>query len=301
MERIGRRRRRDRARCHLVEGAVADERDQPGGQRGAQHEGRDEQRADHQGEPRAQERQAHARGRNGRHARDYSTAPRALIRWGPCASLRARMNKDQIQFLVSGILFGFLVGFLIAYAVYEPRVVQQAAPVPAAGNMGMSGAGAAPVEADAAAPGTTAPGAAPSGAAGGAAAEQTMARVVEEVAALKQAIQKNPKDTQALLRLANMYHDVGKYKEAVDYYKQALEVLPADVDARTDMGSCLRELGMADEAIAQFQKSLSYNSRHWPTWFNLSIVYLFDKRDLPAASAAIAKVEELNPTLKGLS
>ena len=66
------------------------------------------------------------------------------------------MNKDQIQFLVSGILFGFLVGFLIAYAVYEPRVVQQAAPVPAAGNMGMSGAGAAPVEADAAAPGTTA-------------------------------------------------------------------------------------------------------------------------------------------------
>ena len=205
------------------------------------------------------------------------------------------MNKDQIQFLVSGILFGFLIGFLIAYAVYEPRVVQQAAPVPAAGNMGMSGAGAAPVEADAAAPGAP-----PSGAAGGPAAEQTMARVFEEVTALKQAIQKNPKDTQAMLRLANMYHDVGKYKEAVEYYKRALEVQPADVDARTDMGSCLRELGMADEAIAQFQKSLSYNSRHWPTWFNLSIVYLFDKRDLPAATAAIARVEELNPTLKEL-
>src|SRR2546425_12137967 len=47
------------------------------------------------------------------------------------------MNKDQIQFLVSGILFGFLVGYIIAYAVHEPKVVQQAAPVPAAGNMGM--------------------------------------------------------------------------------------------------------------------------------------------------------------------
>ena len=47
------------------------------------------------------------------------------------------MNKDQIRFLVSGILFGFLVGYIIAYAVHEPRVVQEAAPVPAAGNMGM--------------------------------------------------------------------------------------------------------------------------------------------------------------------
>src|SRR3989338_3034916 len=61
----------------------------------------------------------------------------ALIGSGHCASVRALMNKDQLQFLVSGILFGFLVGYIIAYAVHEPQVVQHAAPVPAAGNMGM--------------------------------------------------------------------------------------------------------------------------------------------------------------------
>jgi tetratricopeptide (TPR) repeat protein len=203
------------------------------------------------------------------------------------------MNKDQLQFLVSGILFGFLVGFLIAYAVYEPRVVQEAAPVPAAGNMGMSGSGEGP----------SAPPAAPAGGGPGDAAqgsEQTMNRVFEELKALKSSLDKNPKDTVALLRLANLYHDVGKYKEAVDYYKRALEVTPTDADARTDMGSCLREMGMADEAIAQFRTSLSYSPKHWPSWFNLAIVFLFDKKDLPAATAAIAKVEELNPTLKEL-
>src|SRR5215470_16399720 len=85
------------------------------------------------------------------------------------------MTRDQVRFLISGILFGFLLGFLIAYGVYEPRVVEHAAPVPAAGNQGMGGgpeSGAAP-QADEAQPG-------PGGAAGGS-AEQTMARVFEEV------------------------------------------------------------------------------------------------------------------------
>ena len=77
------------------------------------------------------------------------------------------MNKDQIRFLLSGILFGFLVGYVVAYAVYEPRVVQHAAPVPAAGNMGMSGG----------APPPAAPGAGPGG-------DQMMARLFEEIAFL---------------------------------------------------------------------------------------------------------------------
>ncbi len=198
------------------------------------------------------------------------------------------MNKDQLQFLVSGILFGFLLGFLIAYAVYEPRVVQTAAPVPAAGNLGMSGGvgGSSPAP--------------PSGGPGAAQGDQRMAQVFEEITALKAAIDKDPKDTRALIRLANMYHDSGKYEQAVDYYKRALEGEPSDVDARTDMGICLREMGMSDEAMAQFRTSLSYSPRHWQTWLNLGIVALFDKQDIAAASEAFAKVEEYNPTFKDL-
>ena len=54
------------------------------------------------------------------------------------------MNRDQLRFLASGILFGFLVGYMIAYAVYEPRVKLLAAPVPAAGNLGMGPVVASP-------------------------------------------------------------------------------------------------------------------------------------------------------------
>jgi predicted Zn-dependent protease len=199
------------------------------------------------------------------------------------------MNKDQVQFLISGILFGFLVGYVIAYAVYEPKVVQQAAPVPAAGNMGMgqsvppAGAGAPAADAGS-----------------GSGNEQMMATVFQEISTLKAAIEKDPKDVQALVRLANMYHDARKYEEAVQFYKRALAVTPKDVDARTDMGICLYEMGMADDAIAQFRTSLSYDAKHWQTWLNLGIVALSSKNDLKTAADAFGKVEEINPGFKDL-
>jgi hypothetical protein len=206
-----------------------------------------------------------------------------------------RMKTDHLRFLISGVMFGFLLGYLIAYAVHEPRVVHQAAPVPAAGNMGMSGGVGSP--SGGSAPPSSASGGQPGGGPGN---EQMMARVFEEISALKTAIQKDPRDTRALLRLANLYHDAGKYEQAVDYYRRALEIHPSDVDARTDMGICLREMGQSDEALAQFRTSLSYDARHWQTWLNLGVVALFDKNDLAIAREAFAKVEELNPTFKDL-
>jgi len=199
------------------------------------------------------------------------------------------MNKDQLQFLVSGILFGFLLGYIIAYAVHEPKVVQQAAPVPAAGNMGMGQS----VPQAAGAEGRGAVG-------GGGGNEQMMATVFEEIKSLKTAIEKNPKDAASLIRLANMYHDARKFEEAVQFYKRGLEVTPKDVDARTDMGICLYEMGMADDAIAQFRTSLSYDSRHWQTWLNLGIVALSSKNDVKTATDAFSKVEEINPGFKDL-
>jgi lipopolysaccharide biosynthesis regulator YciM len=202
------------------------------------------------------------------------------------------MSRDQVRFLISGVLFGFLVGYLIAYGVHEPRVVQHAAPVPAAGNLGMSGGiGSVP---------TVPAGGEPGGDASSAGNEQMMTRVFEEIGALKSAIEKDPRNVTALTRLANLYHDAAKYDQAVDYYGKALQVRPADVEARTDMGICLREMGKSDEAIAQFRTSLTYDPKHWQTWLNLGVVTLFDKKDVATATQAFAKVEEFNPTFKDL-
>jgi hypothetical protein len=205
------------------------------------------------------------------------------------------VTKDHARFLVSGILFGFLVGYVVAYGILVPRVKREAAPVPAAGNLGMSGAVIGP---EGAAPPAAAPGGGPGGPGGD--RQEVMARVFEEVTALKQAIEKNPKDADALVKLANFYQDAGKFDQAVEFYKRGLAVQPADVAARTDMGICLRELGRPDEAIQEFRNSLQTDPKHWQSWLNLGIVSLYDKHDAATAASAFGKVEELNPSFEGL-
>ncbi|HZM71694.1 MAG TPA: tetratricopeptide repeat protein [Candidatus Cryosericum sp.] len=197
------------------------------------------------------------------------------------------MNRDHVRFLVSGILFGFLLGYIVAYGLHEPRVKHEADPVPAAGNLGM----AAP-------PTGGAPPGAPADAGGG--GQAMMERVFQEVGALKAAIEKNPQDTDAMLRLANLYQDAGKFDDAIAYYRRILALRPDDVNPRTDMGICLRESGHVDEALAEFRKSLEIDPRHWQTWLNVGVVSLFDRNDAETAAAAFARVEELNPGYRDL-
>jgi len=198
------------------------------------------------------------------------------------------MNRDQLRFLASGILFGFLVGYIIAYAIHEPRVKTQAAPVPAAGNLGMGSVVGSPPPQQQAAGGQ--------GGQGG----QMMDLLMEEIAALKAALEENPSNLPALTRLANLNHDAGKFEEAVGLYARALKISPDDVNLRTDMAICLRELGKVDEALAEFRTSLSHDPNHWQTWLNLGIVSLFDRQDVKTAGEAFAQVERLNPGYKDL-
>lgn len=196
------------------------------------------------------------------------------------------MNREQLRFLATGLMFGFLLGYIVAYAVYEPGVVQRAAPIPPAGNMGMSGPP----------PAAGGGGGLPSGQGG----EQMMNRVFEEMAALKKVIEQDPDDAPAIVRLANLYHDAAMYEQAVDYYGRSLEVDPSNVNARTDMGSCMRELGRSDDAISEFRRSLEIEPRHWQSWLNLGVVSLFDKNDIETASEAFAMLEEINPSFHDL-
>jgi thioredoxin-like negative regulator of GroEL len=191
------------------------------------------------------------------------------------------MDRDQLRFLASGILFGFLVGYIIAYAIHEPRVKQTAAPVPAAGNLGMGSVVGSPP-----------PQSGPMGQQGaGGQGGPMMDRMMEEIAALRAALEQDPANLPALVRLANLNHDSGKFAEAVGLYSRALEIRPDDVNVRTDMAICLRELGKVDESLAEFRTSLTHDPEHW---------HLFDRQDVETAGEAFAQVEKYNPGYKDL-
>ena len=106
-----------------------------------------------------------------------------------------QVNKDHVRFLISGILFGFLVGYIVAYGIYEPRVKEVADAPPEAGNLGMTGASIGPSGGG----GGMAPAGDPQG--GPPAGDATMAMVLKEISDLKQRLEKDPKDVDALTHL----------------------------------------------------------------------------------------------------
>ena len=204
------------------------------------------------------------------------------------------MNRENASFLLGGIFFGFLVGFSIAHLVYrQPPAAGGAsmqAPVNPSDPMGRGGS-STPQQA---APGQQAAGA------GEAPSMETMQRVQQEIAALRQAVQDNPKDARALGRLGDIYYDAGMFDKAKEYYTRSLEADPRNPNISTDLGICYQRLGQPDEAIRQFRNSLAISPDHWQSWLNLGIVSLFDKQDVSTAEEAFAKVKEINPSFEGL-
>jgi len=205
------------------------------------------------------------------------------------------MNRENASFLLGGIFFGFLVGFSVAYFVYHtapgagvPSASMQA-PLNASDPMG-SGMATAP------------PTGMPAGGGGeaGAASAQTMQQVQQEIAALRQALERNPKDAKAQGRLGDLFYDAGMFDKARDYYTQSLQNEPNNPNISTDLGICYQRLGQPDEAIRQFRSSIAIDPKHWQSWLNLGIVSLFDKHDVKTAEEAFAKVQELNPGAQGL-
>src|ERR1700688_2464705 len=101
------------------------------------------------------------------------------------------MSRDNIVFTTCGLILGLIIGsFLIG-----PRLAPKAASVDAAPAV-EAPAGTAPAPATA----TSAP-------AAGGGNMQTMNAIREQIASLKAAIERDPKNYDALLQLGNMYMD----------------------------------------------------------------------------------------------
>jgi Tfp pilus assembly protein PilF len=186
------------------------------------------------------------------------------------------------------VIFGFVLGFVAAHQFYGGRmggVTAATAPETMGGQR-------------AAMPGGQAGGMPPAQGGGQPPeghSQGQMDQVMQELEALKKAIEVEPHNVMVLARLGNMYMDAGMFDRAVQYYTTALEVEPANVDVRTDMGSCLRQMGKPKEALKAFEESIALDPKHWKSWFNVGVVCMYDLGDFDRAESAFARVLELNP------
>ncbi|MCL6565612.1 MAG: tetratricopeptide repeat protein [Acidobacteriia bacterium] len=137
--------------------------------------------------------------------------------------------------------------------------------------------------------------AAPSSAPAGKPAPASPQALAQLAAPLHAAVQANPRNVEALIRLGNFYFDNQAWAEAIEYYSRALELRPEDVNVRTDRGTAYWYSGFPDKAVEDYERSLSFQPDHANTLFNLGVVRLHGFGDAAGAVAAWNKLLQLHP------
>ena len=172
--------------------------------------------------------------------------------------------------MLGGFAFGVLVGFGI-FTVHNDRPRLDAA----AQQQQQIGAPSGP----------RAPGQGQQAGGGGA------APMTAQINELKRRLEANPEDVVAAATLGGLYHQVGMFPQAVQFYDVAVSISPDDPDLLTDSGNVYRELGRFAEALDRFRKAFEVDGTHWESLFNTVVVAAFDMGEMELADAAMVRLE----------
>jgi len=177
------------------------------------------------------------------------------------------MKRETIIFTACGFLLGLTLGsFVIGPKIASSKLA--GAPVVA------EPASAPPASA------TTATG-------------NPMGAVMQQLASLKEAVAKNPKDADALAQLGDMYMQAAKFPQAAEYLERALAVRD-DAALRMDLGICYKQTNQPQKALTEFQRSASMAPDQWQPLFYEAVV-LMEMQRMDEARAVAAKVQKMRP------
>jgi tetratricopeptide (TPR) repeat protein len=104
----------------------------------------------------------------------------------------------------------------------------------------------------------------------------------------------DPENQEAMLRLANLYHDIRRYDAAIRYYNQYLERNPESPDVQVDLGICYFEAGEPERAVETVRDVTQNFPRHQLAAFNLGIIYL-NLGEVEPANRYFERAYEINP------
>lgn len=113
-----------------------------------------------------------------------------------------------------------------------------------------------------------------------------------------------PEDANGILMLANLFFDTREFGRARDLYQQLLEKDPNRPEVLTDLGSCYRSLGDPQRALELFRKALEVRPEFSQALFNEVVVLGVDLKDYAAAKTkleALRRVQPGNPNVEALA
>lgn len=217
------------------------------------------------------------------------------------------MSKENVLFVIIGLLAGLIIGFVFANTVNQRAVVPVAGPMLQNANIPpghpeVPGSGGMQPEVQAAI--ETARKEPDNFDAQLKAAEfyYQIQRFDGAIEFLKRANQLKPDSREVIVHLGNAYFDSGKYEDAEKWYTSALAKKADDVNVRTDLGLTFifRDKPDYDRGIQEFQRSLELDPNHPQTLQNLTVAYT-KKGDAARANQTITTLEVLDPTNESIA
>jgi tetratricopeptide (TPR) repeat protein len=187
------------------------------------------------------------------------------------------MNRDHVLYVTIGLLAGFIAGYVMRDVMAGRQPAFQGGGAPSAGPAPAMSAPEAP------AAGPSGPGAAQGG------------PQMAEIQRLRDLVEKNPNDADAVLSLANLNFDIKNWARARELYERRLTLKPGDPDVMTDMGVCYRELGDFQQALGLFNQAQALAPDHWQSRYNKVVVLAFDLKDYDGAQKVLDELQRLQP------
>ncbi len=119
-------------------------------------------------------------------------------------------------------------------------------------------------------------------------------RLPEAIDAYKQALQADPRNSDALHLLGVAEHQTGESARGAEHIRSALKIQPKFPQAHFNLGIALQALGKLDEAIASFNTAIAQRPNFPGAWNNLGIVLHLSGR-LDESVAAYRKAVAQSP------
>jgi len=117
----------------------------------------------------------------------------------------------------------------------------------------------------------------------------------ENVAQLKERLNKDSGDIDAAISLGNIYYDAGDAGQAILYYRRALDINPDLPAVRTDLGTMYwrnNDISMSEQ---EFRAAISSDAGFGHAYVNLGLLLHRAKNDVSAARALWQKLLDINP------
>jgi tetratricopeptide (TPR) repeat protein len=184
------------------------------------------------------------------------------------------MTRENILFAIIGILLGFIVGFMFASSMSQripaPQVASRSQAMPADHPpVGEAQSGADPQA------------------------------VREQVAASLEKARNEPKNFDAQVKAAELYYQIGRYDQSIEFLLKANQIQPTDYRTVTLLGLTNLDAGHYETAEKWYRAALKMRQDDVMVLAGLAAATL-EKGDAKAAEDAIAQLEKVDPNSEDL-